>query len=134
MSSTFHLEVVTPDRKFFDGNVLMVIVPAVDGSLGILWGHEPMVTVIKEGLLRIKCENNWSEASISSGFIEVKPDYAIVFADSVEWPYEIDEKRALAAKERAEERLRQKLSRIEYLRTQAAIRRALVRLTVKREK
>lgn len=130
MTSTFYLEVLAPDRIFFGGDVQMVIIPAVDGSMGILPGHDAMVTAISIGELKIKIQDQWKIAAISNGFIEVMPDYVIILADSVEWPEEIDAKRAQEAKERAEERLRQKESQIEHLRTQAALRRALTRLKV----
>ncbi|MBZ4646980.1 MAG: F-type H+-transporting ATPase subunit epsilon [Petroclostridium sp.] len=133
MPSTFYLEVVTPERIFFGGNAQMVIVPGIDGSQGILPHHEAMVTTIGIGELKIKINNQWRTAAIANGFMEVMPDYVIILADSVEWPEEIDVKRAEAAKERARERLRQKQSRIEHLRTQAAVRRALTRLKVTKE-
>ncbi|MDK2800167.1 MAG: F-type H+-transporting ATPase subunit epsilon [Clostridiales bacterium] len=133
MPSTFYLEVVTPERVFFGGDAQMVIVPTTDGSLGVMAEHEAMVTAISIGELKIKVNDEWKVAAIANGFMEIMPHYVIILADSVEWPEEIDIKRAQAAKERAEERLRQHQSRIEHLRTQAAIRRALTRLRVTKE-
>ncbi|WHH57229.1 F0F1 ATP synthase subunit epsilon [Petroclostridium sp. X23] len=133
MPSTFYLEVVTPERIFFGGNAQMITVPGVDGSLGILPGHDALVTAIGIGELKIKVNDEWKMAAISNGFMEVMPSYVIILADSVEWPEEIDINRAKAAKERAEERSRQKESRMEHLHTQAAVRRALTRLKVTKE-
>lgn len=133
MPSTFYLEVVTSERVFFGGDAQMVIVPTTDGSLGVMAEHEAMVTAISIGELKIKVNDEWKVAAIANGFMEIMPHYVIILADSVEWPEEIDIKRAQAAKERAEERLRQHQSRIEHLRTQAAIRRALTRLRVTKE-
>jgi F-type H+-transporting ATPase subunit epsilon len=133
MPSTFYLEVVTQERIFFSGNVEMITVPAVDGSLGILPGHDAMVTVIETGELKFKENGNWKIAAISNGYTEIMPEYVIILADSVEWPEEIDIKRAQEAKERAEERLRQKQSQMEYLRSQFAVRRALTRLKVTKD-
>lgn len=133
MPSTFYLEVITPERIFYGGDVQMISVPGVDGRYGILPGHDAMVTAIGIGELKIKTNDEWKVAAISNGFMEIMPDYAIILADTVEWPEEIDAKRAQQAKERAEERLRQKQSRVEHLRTQAAVRRALTRLRVTKE-
>ena len=130
MASTFYLEIVTPERTFYSGEVQSLIMPGCAGSIGILPGHEATVTAIDTGELKIKVNNVWKEAAIDNGFAEIMPDYTIILANSVEWPEEIDTRRAIAAKERAEERLRQKQSRIEHLRTQAAVRRALARLKV----
>ncbi len=130
MKSTFFLEVITPEKIFWNGKAQRVIIPAVDGSIGILPNHEPMVTAISIGELKIKVNDEWKIAAINNGFMEIMPDYAIILADTVEWPEEIDIKRAQRAKERAEERTRQKQSRIEHLHTQAAVRRALTRLKV----
>lgn len=133
MASTFYLEVVTPERTFYSGDVQSVIIPGNDGSMGILPGHEATVLAINTGELKIKVGDQWRMAAINNGFAEIMPTYTIILADSVEWPEEIDTKRANAAKERAEERLRQKMSRIEHIRTQAAVRRALTRLKVTKD-
>lgn len=130
MASTFHLEILTPGRKFYEGDVQMVIVPGVGGEEGILVDHVPVVIALKDGILKIQENNEWKEAIIHKGFIEVEHKKSIIMSDSVEWPEEIDVNRALAAKERAEERLRQKLSQLEYLRSKAALARALARLRV----
>ncbi|SNX52942.1 F-type H+-transporting ATPase subunit epsilon [Thermoanaerobacterium sp. RBIITD] len=126
----YHLEVLTPHRKFYDGDVEEIIVTTSAGEVGVQRGHIPMTVALGIGTLKIKNDNEWKEASISSGFMEVKPDNVIILSDAVEWPEEIDVSRAEAAKERAEERLRQKKSQHEYILARAALRRALVRINV----
>ncbi|MBC7765389.1 MAG: ATP synthase F1 subunit epsilon [Hyphomonadaceae bacterium] len=133
MSATFHLEILTAERVFFTGHVEMVTLPAISGDMGILQGHQEMVTAVTIGEIRIKTPEGERCATISDGFVEIMPDYVIILADSCEWPEEIDVKRALAAKERSEEVLRQKKSRLEYLTHQTAMRRALARLKVTKE-
>lgn len=128
MSHTFYLEILSPGRKFYEGNVESLVVPGVTGYEGILAGHMPVVISLKEGEIQIKENGKWRTAVTSGGFIEVEQEKAILLSDAVEWPEEIDINRAKAAKERAEERLRQKLSQIEYLRSKAALARALARL------
>jgi F-type H+-transporting ATPase subunit epsilon len=130
MAGTFYLEIVTPDRKFISGDVEELIVKTPEGEMGILSGHMPMVVAIAIGQARIKMDGEWLEAVLSEGFMEVMQDKTVVLADTAEWPNEIDINRALAAEERARERLQSKLSRIEYMRSQAALQRALTRLKV----
>jgi F-type H+-transporting ATPase subunit epsilon len=132
MASLFKLEVITPDRNFFTGNVEMVILKALDGEMGILSGHVPMVSAVSAGPIKILQDGKWSEAAITEGFMEVKQDRTVILVDTAEWPDEIDASRAEAARQRAMDRLHQRLSHIEYLRTQAALSRALTRLQVKK--
>lgn len=130
MASTFQLEIVTPERNFFSGQVEMVVLKTPEGEIGILHGHIPIVAAVAEGPVRILQDGEWLEAALTQGFMEVKQDHTILLTDTAEWPDEIDANRAKAAKERAEERLHQKLSQMEYLRSQAALARALARLKV----
>lgn len=131
--SKFYFEVVTPERKFFEGEVEMVVIRTPEGEIGILKDHEPAVVAIDAGVLKIFTEGKWLEAAVSPGFMEVTHEKTVALVDTAEWPHEIDINRAKAAKERAEERLRQKLSRIEYLRSQASLARALARLRVTKQ-
>lgn len=128
--STFYLEVVTPERKFFEGEVETVIVRTPEGEMGILKDHEPAVVAVDTGIIRILADGKWQEAVVSQGFMEVTHQKTIAFVDTAEWPHEVDVNRAKAAKQRAEERLQQQLSLIEHLRSQAALARALARLKV----
>ena len=133
MASTFYLEMLSPEDIFFSGNAQQIILPAIDGSHGILPGHEPMVTVITAGELRFQDEKGeWHMAVITDSCVEIMPERVILLAASIERPEEIDINRALAAKRRAEERLRQKQSQQEYYQTQAALSRPLARLTSRR--
>ena len=106
-SGTFYLEIITPERQFYIGTAEALVIPAVDGEMGIYPGHEPVVTAIEPGELRYKTEGKWEPAAVGAGFAEVKPDYVILLVGFAEHPEEIDRRRAEAAKKRAEERLRQ---------------------------
>jgi F-type H+-transporting ATPase subunit epsilon len=130
MASTFLLEVVTPDRKFFTEEVQMVIIKTPDGEIGILKDHTPMVVAVAIGPIRIQKDGEWLEAVISEGFMEIKQDKTVILVDTAEWPNEIDINRARAAKERAEERLQRQLSQVEYTRSRAALAKAMARLKV----
>lgn len=128
MAKTFHLDIIASDKYFFSGECERLIFPGIDGSYGVLAGHEPMISCLSSGELRYMCDGEWHSAAVSDGFLEIMPDFVKILADTVERPEDIDRKRAEAAKERAEERLRQKLSIKQYYHTQAALNRAMARL------
>ena len=130
MAKTFHLEIIATDRIFFSGEVEHLVITAIDGLLGIMAGHEPLVTSLPTGELKYLVDGVWKYAAISEGFIQVMPDSSIILAETCELPEEIDIKRAQEAKERAEELLRQKQSIKEYYETQAALNRAINRLKI----
>jgi F-type H+-transporting ATPase subunit epsilon len=130
MASTFNLEILTPERDFFSGEVEMVIVKTPDGEMGILQGHVPMVVGIAVGPVKIKKDDKWMEAVLTEGFLKVTQEKTIIFTDTAEWPEEIDLNRAKAAKARAEEKLQAQLSQIEFARARAALSRAMARLNV----
>ncbi|NCB53026.1 MAG: F0F1 ATP synthase subunit epsilon [Clostridia bacterium] len=132
MTGKFFLEIVIPDRKFFSDDVEMLIIDTPDGEMGVMRNHMPLVTAVSIGTVRILQKNGeWCEAFISEGFMEVRQNKAIIVADTAEWPDEIDINRAMAAEERARERLQRHLSHMDYTRTQAALQRSLSRLKVK---
>lgn len=128
MEKTFVLEIITPEKQFFTGEVESLIIPAVDGSYGVQAGHEPIVTAIEPGEARYKVDGVWYTAVVTQGFAEIMSDYAVVLVATAERPEDIDEARARRAKERAEERLRQHVSKQQYIRSKAALARATARL------
>ena len=131
MSSTFKLEIWTPEKVFFSDNVEMIVLRTTHGEMGILAGHVPVVAAVAVGTTRIRKENGeWVEAVLTEGFMEVTQEEVIIITDTADWPHEIDANRAEAARKRAEERLEIKQSGEEYARSQAALARALARLKV----
>lgn len=130
MAKSFHLEIISADRIFYQGECEHLVITAIDGLIGIMYGHEPLVTSLPTGELKYMTDGKWHYASISEGFIQVMPESSIILADSCELPEEIDVKRAEEARQRAEEKLRQKQSIMEYYHTQAALNRAMNRLKV----
>lgn len=129
--STFLLEIVTPERKVYEANVHMVIAEGVEGQLGILPNHIPLVTPLKIAPFRAKLENGTEDAiAVNGGFMEVQKDKVIVLAESAELPGDIDVERAQAAKMRAENRLGQKQDELDFRRAERALQRALNRLEV----
>jgi len=129
----FMLEIVTPDRKFFEEEVDMVIVRGIEGDLGILRGHAPLVTPLDIGKIRIKKDGKTRIAAIAGGYIEVGREKTTIIADAAEWPEEIDVQRAKEAKQRAEERLKRR-DNIDVARAEIALRKAINRLKVAEER
>lgn len=128
--STMHVEVVTPERKVVSRECKMVSARALDGDIGILPKHIPLVTVLAPGVVRIKGENDVTTLAVGGGFIEVSPDSKVtILAETAELAGEIDIERARRAKQRAEERLAKRgHPDIDAVRSEIALRKALVRL------
>ena len=128
MAKTFKLDILACDKYFFSGDCEEAIFPSIDGSRGVMAGHEPMICCLSAGEIQYRCDGEWHRAIVSEGFLEVMPNFVKMFADTVERPEDIDIKRAEAAKARAEERLRQQLSTKQYYHTKAALNRAMARI------
>lgn len=127
--STFSLKVLASDRVFFDGRCKMVVLPAMDGQLGVLASHGDMVVALSMGEMRIQKEDDtWETALIGRGVMQDVNNRMTILTEFAEHPEEIDQKRALEAKRRAEEQLRQKQSLQEYHHSKAALSRAIARL------
>ena len=128
MAKTLYLEIITPEKQFFTGNVEGIVLPALDGQYGVQPGHEPIVSALEPGIVRYCVDGAWKEIVVTQGFAEIMPDYAIMLVSTAERPDEIDRARAERAKQRAEERLRQQQSIQEYYHSKAALARAMARL------
>ena len=121
------LEIVTPERRAYTDEVDMVIVPGIDGQLGILPHHTRLISVLGVGELRIKKGGTEQSLLISGGFVEVRPDKVVVMADLAEHSDEIDETRAAEARKRAEADLEQAKDPVDIARVRAALQTALMR-------
>ncbi|SDO63184.1 F-type H+-transporting ATPase subunit epsilon [Paenibacillus sp. yr247] len=130
--STFLLEIVTPERKVYAEQVNMVSVKGVEGELGILPNHIPLVTPLKIASITVKKQGSKDEIiAVNGGFMEVRKDKVVILAESAELPEQIDIDRAKAAKERAEKRLAEtKQENVDFKRAEAALQRALNRINV----
>ena len=128
--STFHLKIIAYDKIFYDDEAASVVLPAIDGEVQILTNHEECVVALKTGEVRIGTpKGEMIPAVCGSGFSEVTSDNQVeILVDTIERPEEIDIRRAKEAKERAEERLLQHKSRMEYYRNTASLARAMARL------
>jgi F-type H+-transporting ATPase subunit epsilon len=122
-----HLEIVSPERRVYEDDVDMVIVPGRNGQLGILPRHTRLISSLGVGELRIKKGGGEESMLISGGFVEVRPDKVIVMADLAEHSDEIDEARAAEARKRAEAELEQAKDPVDIARVRAALQTALMR-------
>jgi F-type H+-transporting ATPase subunit epsilon len=127
---TTRLDIVTAEREVFSDEVDEVVAPGVEGQLGILPHHAPLMTMLLPGELLVKKGGEEFYLAISGGFIEVRPDRVIILADAAERVEEIDIARAEEAKRRAEARLAEREPGVDTARAEAALRRSLIRLRV----
>lgn len=126
---TFYLRIIASDKIFFEGKCKNVIVPTTDGQMGILAHHENMIIAIEIGEIDlVTAEGEEITAAVSKGFAEVINNRVSILVNAAERPEDIDIKRAEEAKERAQEKLRQKQSIQEYNMSQASLARAITRL------
>ena len=104
-SKTFQLEIVSVERSLFSGEANFVVVPGVDGELGIFPNHTPLLTKIKPGTLKFQAKDESEETLffVAGGFLEVQPTVVTVLADTVVRGEEIDQARAEEARRNAEE-------------------------------
>ncbi len=133
MAEKLKLEIVTPDGLVASEEVDEVTAAGSEGEFGVVPGHAPFVTTLKIGMLIAKSGGQSNYYFVNWGYAEVGPDKVAVLADSSEKSGEIDVERAKAAKDRAEERLR-KEDDIDFARAEAALARALMRISVAEKK
>ena len=127
---SFNLRIITPDRVFYEGETEMVEFNTTEGQVGVLPGHIPLTVIVKPGILYIHEAEGEKIAALHAGFAEILPEGVTILAEIIEWPDEIDEGRAEAAKERAEERLRSKTPETDIARAETALQRAMARIQV----
>ncbi len=128
MADHFKLQVITPDRKFYQGDVQMVELTTTEGQIGVYARHIPLTAVVAPGILTIHEDGEKKTAALMSGFVQIMPEEITIMAEVIEWPDEIDENRAKEAKTRAERRIQSHDAEMDVARAELALKRALVRL------
>jgi F-type H+-transporting ATPase subunit epsilon len=128
--ATVKLDIVTPERVAYSEEIEMLVATAIDGNIGILPGHTPLVTGLIPNVLKVQDGEREVHISVSEGFMEVKPDEINVVVKTAEFPDEIDVQRAEEAKKRAEERLEgeDEVEKINAARARSSLARALARI------
>lgn len=127
--NTFMLEIVTPEKILFKDEVQFMVAPAVDGEIGVMKNHAPLVAALKIGVMRYNdSKGTEKKIAVSGGFMEIIDDTGRILAETAEKGEDIDVLRAKAARERAERRLAQRDETINHVRAEQALKRAIVRL------
>jgi F-type H+-transporting ATPase subunit epsilon len=135
MASTLRLEIVTPEARAYSDDVEMVVLPAVEGEMGVYPQHVPLITQLKPGELIVTKGGQQTALAVGEGFVEVTGETVSVLVDMALQESEIDEKAAEDAIARAEARLReQHIDGEEAALVQAAIAKSLAQLNVKRRR
>ena len=131
-----HCEIITAERIVFKGDVDMVVAPGIDGQLGILPHHAPLMTALSIGELVLHMAGQEDTAmAIGGGFMEVGPQHVTILADSAERAEEIDEARADAARQRAQTTMAQaRAEQEDFIKAETALRRSVLRLKVAKRK
>ncbi len=134
MSDSFQLEIVTPEKLVVKTTAAEIQIPGLNGYLGILPGHAPLITELSVGIISYCEQSETRILSVAWGFAEVLPGKVTILAETAEHPGEIDVTRAQKAKERAEQRLKSNDPNVDYDRAEGALQRAETRLKVAAEK
>lgn len=134
MADTFQLEIVTPVKLMVKDAAEEAQIPGLNGYLGILPGHAPLITELGVGAITYKASGATHTLAVAWGFAEVLQDKVTILAEAAERPQEIDVGRAQKAKDRAEERLKSNDPQVDYTRAEDALQRAETRLSVAKEK
>jgi F-type H+-transporting ATPase subunit epsilon len=135
LPEAIELIVVTPERQLLKQTVVEVTIPGLDGELGVLPGHAPLMTELGVGELKYKTAGGGQATALAivQGFAEVLPDRVTVLAETAERAEEIDLSRAERALERAQKRIAQPVPEVDWARAEFALRRALIRIQVARK-
>ncbi len=130
MANTIHVDVVSVAESIYSGEAEFVVLPGVMGELGVYPKHTPLITQIKPGEVRIKLPEQDEEqiVFVQGGFLEVQPDVVTVLSDTAIRARDLDEAKALEAKQRAEEAMQNKTSKEEIAKAEGELAGALAQL------
>jgi F-type H+-transporting ATPase subunit epsilon len=130
MAHTIHVDVVSAEESIYSGEAEFVVLPGVMGELGIYPKHAPLITQIKPGAVRIKVPGQEDETIVfvQGGFLEVQPDVVTVLSDTAIRAHDLDEAKALQAKQAAEDAMQNKTSKEEIAKAEGELAGALAQL------
>lgn len=129
MATTLHLDVVSAEKALFSGPVSAVFAPARMGDVGIYPRHTPLVTSLRPGELKIEVEGKEDQyLYVSGGILEVQPHVVTVLSDTAIRAEDLDEAKAMEAKQRAEDTLRDQKGDLDAAKAQAELARAAEQL------
>lgn len=131
---TIHLEIVSQEEKVFEDEAVdMVVVPAVEGIMGVLPRHAPVLTTLDYGELIVRKSNAEERFLVFGGVVDVRPGRVVVLAELAESSYAIDVQAAEQARASAQKMLEEGVPEEEYRQAQLALRRANLELQVSRQ-
>ena len=128
------LEIITAEQQVYGDEVDLVVAPGIEGELGILAHHAPLMTALQPGEILIRKDGEETYLAVTGGFLEVMGNKVTILADACERSDEIDEERAQVAVNRATERMASQETDIQLERAMSSILRAQVRLDVVRRR
>ncbi len=130
MANKIKLEIVTAEAPVYSDSVDMVIAPGTMGEVGILPQHAPLLTTLKVGEIRVKKDGDEYAMFVEGGFMEVLPDSVTILANTCERAEDIDEAKAHEAKARAEELMKNRGTKKDFIEAEQELHRSLLRLRV----
>ncbi|MBI2223447.1 MAG: F0F1 ATP synthase subunit epsilon [Betaproteobacteria bacterium] len=135
MANTIHIDVVSAEESIFSGEAEFVVLPGEMGELGIYPRHTPLITRIKPGSVRIKVAGQAEEelVFVAGGVLEVQPGMITVLADTAIRGHDLDEAKALAAQQRAQETMQNRTSQLEYAKAVAELAEASAQIAAIRK-
>ena len=129
MANTIHVDIVSAEGQIFSGEASMVFVPGSQGELGIAPRHAPLLTTLKAGEVRVQSEGAEEQSFyVGGGSLEIQPNLVTVLADTAARARDLDEAAALAAKQRAEDAVRERTDKMDIAEAQAELARAVAQL------
>ena len=129
MANTIHVDIVSAEGQIFSGEASMVFVPGSQGELGIAPRHAPLLTTLKAGEVRVQAEGQEEQSFyVGGGALEIQPHRVTVLADTAARARDLDEAAALAAKQRAEDAVRERGDKVDIAEAQAELLRAVAQL------
>jgi F-type H+-transporting ATPase subunit epsilon len=129
MANTIHVDIVSAEGQIFSGAASMVFVPGSQGELGIAPRHAPLLTTLKAGEVRVQTEGAEEQSFyVGGGSVEIQPNLVTVLADTAARARDLDEAAALAAKQRAEDAVRERSDKVDIAEAQAELARAMAQL------
>ena len=133
MASQFYLQIITPERTFYQGEVESVIIPTVGGQMGVLKGNIPLITALQSGEVKIKKDGKWHYAANSDGFAEVTPDKVLLFCETIFWPDEMEMEQLKEKERHQREEMQYARDKKAYTLAKTSLMRTHAKINVKQE-
>ncbi|MBA2350732.1 MAG: F0F1 ATP synthase subunit epsilon [Pseudomonadota bacterium] len=135
MAATMHVDIVSAEESIYSGTAEFLVAPAEMGEVGIYPRHAPMMTRIRPGAVRVKKPDEAEEelVYVSGGLLEVQPDVITILADTAVRGADLDEVKALEAKQKAESAMKDQASKLDFARAQAELAEAVAQLAAIRK-